>query len=105
MSIRNTKKPLYRIWHNNAEDSPLGMMMGNDEEGAHVTVPPPLGSCTTKSKGHGFTFFVKYDQRRSTEEASIGVPMWHFTAHGFIAKGMRRGTVHPRVGFVTKLTR
>jgi hypothetical protein len=48
---------------NNAEDSPLGMMMQkrNMEEGAHVTVPPPLGSCTTKSKGNGFTFFVKYD--------------------------------------------
>jgi hypothetical protein len=38
MSIRNTKEPLYHIWHNNAEDSPLGtMMMGNKEEGAHIT--------------------------------------------------------------------
>jgi hypothetical protein len=61
MSIRNTKRPLYRIWHIDAEDSPLGMMMGYKEEGVHVTVPPPLGSCTTKSKGDGFTFFIKYD--------------------------------------------
>jgi hypothetical protein len=38
MSIHNTKKPLYHIWHNNAEDSPLGMMMRNEEEGAHITM-------------------------------------------------------------------
>jgi hypothetical protein len=38
MSIHNTKKPLYCIWHINAEDSPLGMMMRNVKEGAHVTV-------------------------------------------------------------------
>jgi hypothetical protein len=95
MSIRNTKRPLYCIWHVDTEGSPLGMMMGNNEEGAHVTVPPPLGSCTTKSKRDGFTFFVKYDQRHSTEEASMGVPAWHFTMHGFIAKGVGHGAIHP----------
>jgi hypothetical protein len=38
MSIRNTKKSLYHIWHVDAEDSPLGMMMRKTTvEGAHVT--------------------------------------------------------------------
>jgi hypothetical protein len=95
-SIHNTKGALYRIWHNNAEDSPLGMMMNKQwEEGAHVTVPPPLGFCATKSKANGFTFFIKNNQRHSTKEASMGMPMWHPTVLWFIAKGVRHGAVHP----------
>jgi hypothetical protein len=35
---------LYCIWHINAEDSPLGMVMGNNEEGVHITHCVP--SCT-----------------------------------------------------------
>jgi hypothetical protein len=61
-SIHNTKRPLYCIWHSNAEDSPLGVMMEigkEEEEGAHITVPSPLGFCATKSKTNGFTFLIK----------------------------------------------
>jgi hypothetical protein len=45
MSIHNTKRPLYHIWHIDAEDSPLGMMMENKEEGAHTTAQAS-GNCT-----------------------------------------------------------
>jgi hypothetical protein len=106
MSIHNTKRTLYHIWHSNTEDSPLGMMMDrNEEEGAHITVPPPLGSCATKSKANGFTFFVKNDQRRSTEEASVRMPAWHLTVLWFIAKGVRHRAIHPRMRLMTKSAR
>jgi hypothetical protein len=71
----------------------------------HVTVPPPLGSCTTKSKANGFTFFIKNDQRHSTEEASVGMPVWHPTVRWFIAKGVRCGAIHPRVCLMAKPAR
>jgi hypothetical protein len=48
MSIHNTKKPLYHIWHVDAEDSPLGMMMENTEEGAHVTLSHAWENCTSQ---------------------------------------------------------
>jgi hypothetical protein len=75
------------------------------KEGAHITVPPLLGSCATKSKANSFTFLVKNNQGHSTEEAPMRMPMWHLTVQWFIAKGMRHGAVHPRMCLMTKPAR
>jgi hypothetical protein len=65
------------------------------EEGAHITVPPPLGFCATKSKADGFTFFIEKIQRCSTEEASEGMPTGDSTGQWFVTEGVGCGTIHP----------
>jgi hypothetical protein len=61
MSIRNTKRPLYHIWHVNTENSPLGMMMGKQRRRCtHNTIVDQGCSqavvflpCSTKIMGLG----------------------------------------------------